>query len=75
MAETMRFRDALESNGSLSTEERLRQLLEPESFNDLVDAIHNPNVSAGAIEKALKKMGYEVSRSAISRWKLSVKVR
>lgn len=75
MAESMRFKDALESNGSLSAEERLKQLLEPESFDDLVEAIHNPNVSAGAIERALKKMGYEVSRSAISRWKLSVKVR
>jgi hypothetical protein len=74
MAELMRFKDVLESNGAVSTEERLRQLLEPESFNDLVDAIYDPKVSAGAIEKALRKMGYEVSRSGISRWKNNVKV-
>jgi len=74
MAEMMRFRDALERNGSLSTEDRLKELMEPESYQDLVDAIHDPNVSAGAIERALKKMGYEVSRSGISRWKTSVKV-
>ena len=74
MAEMMRFKDALEKNGSLSTEDRLRQLMEPDSFQDLVDAIHDPKVSAGAIERALRKMGYEVSRSGISRWKSSVKV-
>ena len=74
MAELMRFKDVLESNGAVSTEDRLRQLLEPESFNDLVDAIHDPKVSAGAIVKALTKMGYEVSRSAITRWKQNVKV-
>ena len=74
MAEMMRFKDALESNGSISTEDRLKELMEPESYQDLVDAIHNPKVSAGAIVKALGKMGYEVSRSGISRWKNNVKV-
>ena len=74
MAEMMRFKDALESNGSISTEDRLKQLMEPESYQDLVDAIYDPKVSAGAIEKALRKMGYEVSRSGISRWKNNVKV-
>jgi hypothetical protein len=48
--------------------------MEPESYQDLVDAIHDPKVSAGAIVKALGKMGYEVSRSGISRWKNNVKV-
>jgi len=74
MAEMMRFKDALESNGSISTEDRLKQLMEPESYQDLVDAIHDPKVSAGAIVKALSKMGFEVSRSGISRWKNNVKV-
>jgi|APGre2960657404_1045060.scaffolds.fasta_scaffold28539_4 hypothetical protein len=74
MAELMRFKDALESNGSLSTEDRLKELMEPESYQDLVDAIHDPKVSAGAIQRALMKMGYEVSRSGISRWKQNVKV-
>jgi hypothetical protein len=74
MAEMMRFKDALESNGSISTEDRLKELMEPESYQDLVDAIHDPKVSAGAIQRALMKMGYEVSRSGISRWKQNVKV-
>jgi hypothetical protein len=74
MAEMMRFKDALKGNGSVSTEDRLRQLLEPESFNDLVDAIHDPKISAGAISRALTTMGYEVSRSSITRWKTNVKV-
>ena len=74
MAEMMRFKDALESNGSISTEDRLKELMEPESYQDLVDAIHDSKVSAGAIVKALAKMGFEVSRSGISRWKNNVKV-
>ena len=74
MAEMMRFKDALESNGSISTEDRLKELMEPESYQDLVDAIHNPKVSIGSICRALTAMGFEVNKAALNRWRKNVKV-
>lgn len=69
-----RFKDFLEAPANRSVEERLKELMDEEDYQDLVDAIHNPNIGSPAITKALNAMGFEVSRAAIARWKHIVKV-
>lgn len=75
MTERKRFKDFLESPANQSIEERLKDLMEDDDYQDLVDAIHNPKIGSTTIVKALTAMGFEVSRAAVSRWKSNVKVR
>ena len=74
MVEQKRFRDVLLDHRTLTTKDRLQELMEPDSYNDLVDAIHNEKISTGSIARALNAMGFDVSKPAIYRWRCSVKV-
>ena len=74
MVEQKRFKEVLEEHTLLPTCERLKQLMEPDSFQDLLDAIGNPKISLGAILRTLNAMGFEVSKSSLFRWRHSVQI-
>ena len=74
MGEKKRFKDFLSEFERPPVQDRLKQLMEKDSYDDLVDAIHNPKISLGAILRALNAMGFEASKSSLHRWRLSVKI-
>ena len=74
MVEQKRFKDFLNEASRLSVKDRLKDLMESDSYDDLVDAIHNPKVSIGSICRALTAMGFEVNKAALNRWRKNVKV-
>jgi hypothetical protein len=74
MVEQKRFKEVLQEHTLLSTRDRLQDLMEPDSYQDLLDAIGNPKVSLGAIQRTLNAMGFEVTKSSIHRWRLSVEI-
>ena len=71
MVKEKRFKDYLNEASRLSVKDRLKELMESDSYDDLVDAIHNPKVS---ICRALTAMGFEVNKAALNRWRKNVKV-
>lgn len=74
MVEKKRFKDFLEEHHRLPTRDRLKQLMEPDSYEDLLVAIADVNISTGTILRALQSMGFEVTKSSIFRWRQSVKI-
>lgn len=74
MVEIKRFKDYLNEASRLPVKDRLKELMESDSYDDLVDAIHDPKVSIGSIWRALTAMGFEVNKAALNRWRKNVKV-
>ena len=64
-----KFGKALSEKRNLSVGEKIKSTLDDESYKDFMEAIDNPTISAGAIHRALKDLGVEISVPTVQRLK------
>ena len=63
------FAKALSAKRLPSAEEKIKAKLDDASYKDFMEAMKNPALSAGAIHRALRDLGVEVSVMTIQRWR------
>jgi hypothetical protein len=64
-----KFAKALSTKYQPSAEQKIKTTLDDDSYKDFMAAMANPAVSAGAIHKALRDLGVEISVMTIQRWR------
>ena len=65
-----KFQKALSTKRTPSAEEKIKATLDDDSYKDFMEAMKNPAVSAGAIHRALRDLGVEISAMTIQRWRM-----
>lgn len=65
-----KFQKALSTKSTPTAEERIKATLDDDSYKDFMEAMKNPAVSAGAIHRALRDLGVEISAMTIQRWRM-----
>lgn len=63
------FSKALEAKKLPSAEEKIKTKLDDASYKDFMEAMGNPALSAGAIHRALRDLGVEISVMTLQRWR------
>lgn len=64
-----KFAKALSTKHQPSAEEKIKITLDDDSYKDFMEAMNNPGISSGAIHKALRDLGVEISVMTIQRWR------
>jgi len=64
-----KFKEALSIKRTPSAQEKIKATLDPDSYKDFMSAMDDPGLSAGAIHRALKDLGVEISVMTIQRWR------
>lgn len=64
-----KFAKALSTKQNPSAEEKIKATLDEDSYKDFIEAMANPGISAGAIHRALKDLGVEISAMTVQRWR------
>ena len=64
-----KFTEVLGSKRLLSVEDRVKSVLDEESYNDFKSALDNRGIPCAAICRALKDLGIETSEASINRWR------
>ena len=64
-----KFTEVLGKKTLLSVEDRVKSVLDEESYNDFIAALENKSIPVAAIHRALKDMGIETSEVSIGRWR------
>lgn len=64
-----KFAKALSTKHQPSAEEKIKAVLDEASYKDFMDAVSNPGISSGAIHRALRDLGVEISVMTIQRWR------
>ena len=64
-----KFAKALSTKHQPSAEEKIRIVLDDDSYKDFMEAMKSPGISSGAIHKALRDLGVEISVMTIQRWR------
>ena len=64
-----KFAKALSTKHQPSAEEKIKAVLDGDSYKDFMEAIANPGISSGAIHRALRDLGVEISVITIQRWR------
>ena len=64
-----KFKEALSVKRILSAQDKIQAKLDPDSYKDFMSAMDDPGLSSGAIHRALKDLGVEISIMTIQRWR------
>ena len=64
-----KFAKALAAKRIPSAQEKIKAVLDDESYKDFLEAMDNPGMVAGSIHRALRDLGVDVSTSTIQRLK------
>ena len=64
-----KFAKALSTKHQPSAEEKIKIALDEDSYKDFMTAMKDPAISSGAIHKALRDLGVEISVMTIQRWR------
>jgi hypothetical protein len=64
-----KFTEVLGNKRCLSVEDRVKSVLDEESYKDFEAALKNKGIPCAAICRALKDMGIETSEASINRWR------
>jgi len=64
-----KFAKALSTKHQPSAEEKIKIALDDDSYKDFMEAMKSPGISSGAIHKALRDLGVEISVMTIQRWR------
>lgn len=64
-----KFAQELSKHRKANVKEGIKDFLDEESYQDFVEALKNPNVSAPTIVLALNSFGVEVSETTVRRWR------
>jgi hypothetical protein len=64
-----KFTEVLSTKQHVPAQEKIKNSLDKESYNDFMEALKNPGISSAAICRALKDLGIEVSNMSIQRWR------
>jgi uncharacterized protein (DUF1778 family) len=64
-----KFTEVLSTRQHLPAQDRVKNALDKESYEDFMEAMNNPAISAAAIGRALKDLGVEVSTMSLQRWR------
>lgn len=67
------FNEMRAESGNKSKLDSLESIMEPEDYQDLLNAIADETVSAGAISRILNKRGIQLSQSTITAHRRSTK--
>jgi uncharacterized protein (DUF1778 family) len=50
----------------------VKEILDDESYEEFMDALMNPSVSLGSIQRALTALGCSVHKASLHRWRHAV---
>jgi uncharacterized protein (DUF1778 family) len=64
-----KFAEVLSTKQVVPAQDRIKNALDKESYDDFMEAMNNPGITAAAICRALKDLGVEVSVMSIQRWR------
>ncbi len=64
-----KFTEVLSTKQYVPAQDKIKNALDEESYNDFLEAMKNPVITAAAICRALKDLGVEVSAMSIQRWR------
>jgi hypothetical protein len=64
-----KFTEVLSTKQNVPAQDKIKNALDEESYNDFLEAMKNPGITAAAICRALKDLGVEVSVMSIQRWR------
>jgi uncharacterized protein (DUF1778 family) len=64
-----KFAKALAAKRIPSAQEKIRTVLDDESYKDFLEAMDNPEMQASSIHRALKDLGVDISAITIQRLK------
>jgi uncharacterized protein (DUF1778 family) len=64
-----KFTEVLSTKQYVPAQDKIKNVLDPDSYKDFMEAMDNPGITAAAICRALKDLGVEVSAMSIQRWR------
>lgn len=64
-----KFTEVLSTKQYVPAQEKIKNALDEDSYNDFMEAMNNPGITAAAIHRALRDLGVEVSVMSLQRWR------
>ncbi len=65
-----KFSEVLSVKKFSTLQEKIKETLDEESYNDFIEAMNNPAIGAPSIARALKDFGIEISSASLGRWRI-----